>query len=91
LFPHLEATVPEPLTKRLYDLIVILELRRVEQHGHVEALSADRASLLRAFLTKAVLKIPTTKGSSDRLQVGSAVGNHARSTFPAGEEYHSPG
>jgi hypothetical protein len=80
LFPHIEATMPEPLTESLYDLIVILELlrveevwRRVDQQGQVGAPPADRAPLLRAFLAKAVLKIPTTKGLYDRLRVDGAL------------------
>ena len=80
LFPHIAATVPEPLTETLYDLIVILEflrvedlLRRVDQRGHVGAPLADRAPLLRAFLAKEVLKIPTTKGLLDRLRVDGAL------------------
>ena len=80
LFPFIETTVPEPLTETLYDLIVILEflrveemLRRVEQHGQVGAPPADRAPLLRAYIAKDVLKIPTTKGLYDRLRVDGAL------------------
>jgi len=80
LFPHIEATVTDPLTERLYDLIVILEflrveelLRRVDQHGHVGAPPADRAPLLRAFIAKAVLKIDTTRALYERLRVDGAL------------------
>jgi hypothetical protein len=80
LLPHLESTVSEPLTERLYDLIVLLEflrveevLRRVDQHGSVGAPPADRAPLLRAFLAKSVLKIPTNTGLYDRLRVDGAL------------------
>lgn len=80
VLPLLATMIPEPLTEPLYDLIVILEflrveeiLRRVDQHGHVGAPPADRAPLLRAFLAKAVLKIPTTKGLYDRLRVDGAL------------------
>lgn len=80
LFPLIEATVQEPLTERLYDLIVILEflrveevLRRVDQHGTVGAPPADRAPLLRAFLAKTILKIPTTTGLYERLRVDGAL------------------
>lgn len=80
LFPWIEKAVSDPLTESLYELIVILEflrveevLRRVDQHGQVGAPPADRAPLLRAFLAKAVLKIPTTKGLYDRLRVDGAL------------------
>ena len=80
LFPSIEAAVSEPLTGQLYDLIVILEflrveevLRRVEQQGQVGAPLADRAPLLRAFIAKAVLKIPTTTGLYERLRVDGAL------------------
>jgi hypothetical protein len=80
LFPLIETTVSEPLTENMYDLIVILEflrveeiLHRVDQHGTVGAPLADRASLLRAFIAKAVLKQPTTKALYDRLRVDGAL------------------
>lgn len=80
LLPLIEATVPEPLTETLYDLIVILEflrveeiLRRVDQQGTVGAPPADRAPLLRAYFAKSVLKIPTAKGLYDRLRVDGAL------------------
>lgn len=80
LLPLIETTVPEPLTEPLYDLIVILECLRVEevlhradQHGQVGAPPADRAPLLRAFIAKDVLKIPTTKGLYERLRVDGAL------------------
>jgi hypothetical protein len=80
LFPLIEATVSEPMTETLYDLMVILEFLRVEEllhqvdhQGLVGAPLADRAPLLRAFLAKAVLKIPTTKGLYDRLRVDGAL------------------
>lgn len=80
LFPQIEATVTEPLTEALYDVIVILELlrveevlRRVEQHRPVGAPPADRAPLLRAFIAKAVLKIETTKALYERLRVDGAL------------------
>jgi hypothetical protein len=76
----IETAIPEPLTEPLYDLIVILELlrveemvRRLEQHGQVGAPPADRAPLLRAFIAKDVLKLPTTKGLYDRLRVDGAL------------------
>jgi len=80
LIPHIETTIEEPLTEALYDLIIILELlrveevlRRIEQHGQVGAPPADRAPLLRAFIAKAVLKIETTKALYDRLRVDGAL------------------
>jgi hypothetical protein len=80
LFPALHATLPEPMTDRVYELIVILEflrveevLRQVERHQAVGAPRADRAPLVRAFLAKAVLKLPTTKALYDRLCVDGAL------------------
>ncbi len=80
LFPLIETSIPEPMTETLYDLIVILEFLRVEEvlhrvaeHGQVGAPLADRAPLLRAFIAKAELKIPTTTGLYDRLRVDGAL------------------
>lgn len=80
LLPFIETSISEPLTEPMYDLIIILEflrveelLRRVDQQGHVGAPLADRAPLLRAFLAKSVLKIPTTKALYDRLRVDGAL------------------
>jgi hypothetical protein len=80
LFPLIETTVSEPLTDSLYDLIVILEFLRVEEilhrvdvHGLVGAPPADRAALLRAFIAKSFLKLPTPKGLLDRLRVDGAL------------------
>ena len=56
LLPFIETSISEPLTEPMYDLIIILELlrveellRRVDQQGHVGAPLADRAPLLRAL------------------------------------------
>jgi len=80
LFPWIETTISDPLTAPLYDLIVILEFLRVEEvlrhvahSGQVGAPLADRAPLLRAYIAKAHLQIPTTTGLLERLQVDGAL------------------
>ena len=77
LFPLLEETLG-PLGERYERLVRVLELVRVE-----ERLSCsrswqgrplkDRAALARAFLAKAVLDVPTTRGLVERLRAEATL------------------
>ena len=72
LFPWLEETLG-PLGERYERLVRVLELVRVEEwlpynRGWRGRPLKDRAALARAFLAKAVLDVPTTRGLVERLR-----------------------
>jgi hypothetical protein len=67
LFPRLETTLAEPLTEKLKGLVYIIDVVGIEQYvaspfsqwrGRKQA---DRRSIARAFLAKAVYDLPTTE------------------------------
>src|ERR1035437_3403059 len=65
LFPHLLASLSQPLTEKEQQLVAILEIVRIEEfvglanwRGRPQA---DRQALARAFVAKAVYNLPTTK------------------------------
>lgn len=66
LFPFLEECLDEPSTSKLYQLVAILELLRVEEAvglplGGRGRPRHDRQALARAFVAKAVYNLPTTE------------------------------
>ena len=72
LFPWLEEALG-PLGERYQRLVRVLELVRVEEslptsRGWQGRPLKDRAALARAFLAKAVLDVPTTRGLVERLR-----------------------
>ena len=72
LFPWLEEALG-PLGERYERLVRVLELVRVEEWlpysgGWRGRPLKDRAALARAFLAKAVLDVPTTRGLVERLR-----------------------
>ena len=72
LFPWLEEALG-PLGERYERLVRVLELVRVEEwlpysRGWRGRPLKDRAALARAFLAKAVLDVPTTRGLVERLR-----------------------
>lgn len=72
LFPELEEELP-PLTEKQQQLVVTLEIIRIEQflpnfRGCVGRPLNDRAALARAFVAKAVYNMPTTRALIDRLR-----------------------
>ena len=72
LFPWLEEALG-PLGERYERLVRVLELVRVEEwlpysRGWRSRPLKDRAALARAFLAKAVLDVPTTRGLVERLR-----------------------
>ena len=78
LFPWLEETLG-PLGERYERLVRVLELVRVEEwlpynRGWRGRPLKDRAALARAFLAKAVLDVPTTRGLVERLRTEPRVG-----------------
>ena len=72
LFPWLEETLG-PLGERYERLVGVVELVRVDEWlpysgGWRGRPLKDRAALARAFLAKAVLDVPTTRGLVERLR-----------------------
>ena len=72
LFPWLEQALG-PLGERYERLVRVVELVRVEEwlpysRGWRGRPLKDRAALARAFLAKAVLDVPTTRGLVERLR-----------------------
>ena len=67
LFPHLETVLEEPLTEKLKRFIYILDVVSIEKHiaspfaQWMGRKRADRRSIARAFLAKAVYDHPTTE------------------------------
>jgi hypothetical protein len=77
LFPFLREEL-EPLSNLNYILITCLETARIEEflksfRGYVGRPLADRTSIARAFLAKAVYNIPTTVQLLDRLRYDSVL------------------
>jgi hypothetical protein len=75
---HVQECLP-PLTEQQRRVIFVLEVVRIEEHippGCLQWLGrkrADRRTLARAFLVKAVLNLPTTKLLRERLQVDRSL------------------
>ena len=72
LFPRVEEALG-PLVERYQRLVRVLEMVRVEERlptsrGWQGRPLKDRAALARAFLAKAVLDVPTTRGLVERLR-----------------------
>jgi transposase len=72
LFPWLKEELG-PLTEKRQQLVMILEVVRVEDHipstvGLLGRPPADRAALARAFVAKAVYNLSTTRALLDRLE-----------------------
>jgi len=67
LFPHLETVLEEPLTGKLKQFIRILDIVGMDKHiaspfaQRMGRKRADRRSIARAFLAKAVYDLPTTE------------------------------
>ena len=77
LFPLLEETLG-PLGERYQRLVRVLELVRVEERLPCSRSwqgrpLKDRAALARAFLAKAVLDVPTTRGLVERLRAEATL------------------
>lgn len=77
LFPYLQETLPPGSLDRLRDLILVLEVVRVEQHVPASRFfrgrkPADRRALARAFVAKAWSNLPHTKSLRERLLVDAA-------------------
>lgn len=77
LFPWLEEGLG-PLTESHKRLVLVLEVAKIEAFvGHWHGLPgrppAERASLARAFVAKAVWNLPTTEAPIERLQVDKAL------------------
>ena len=74
LFPFIEEEAEELLTKKLKQLITILELVRIEDMvktpNYWQGQSPkNRKQIARAFIAKAVYNIDTTRSLIDRLQI----------------------
>lgn len=72
LFPELEEELG-PLTEKQQQLVVILEVVRIEQFlprflGCVGRPPKDRAALARAFVAKATFNMPTTRALIERVE-----------------------
>lgn len=77
LFPHMEEELG-PLSKKLLQVIQILEVVRVEAHigsslGLMGRPSRHRAAIARAFIAKAILNIPSTTMLLERLQMDKSL------------------
>ena len=79
LFPHLENVLQVPLSERLKQLVLILEIVRIEQHikspysqcmGRREL---DRRSIARAFIAKCVFNYATTELLIDALKFNPSL------------------
>ena len=79
LLPYLEAVLPPGLTPLHRQLILVLDVIRVEEHLPPPSWQwrgrrrSDRRALARAFLAKACFNFPTTEALYDRLQVDEAL------------------
>jgi hypothetical protein len=75
LFPALEEVLPSDTTQRHRQLIVVLEVVRVEEHipsswrRRLGRRRHDRRALARAFLAKACFNLPTTEALIEHLRV----------------------
>lgn len=73
LFPFLEEHLEVPYTKKLQNLIIILDMIEIERfvfdhRGYVGRPPKSRSAIARAFVAKAVYNIPDTKALIDRLK-----------------------
>lgn len=73
LFPFLEEYLETPFTKKLQQLIIILDMIEIErfvfdQRGYRGRPPKNRTAVARAFVAKAVYNIPDTKALIERLK-----------------------
>ena len=78
LFPFMEDQIEEPLTDKLKQLIITLELVRIDELVKVPQYwqgqsPKNRKQIARAFIAKAVYNLNTTRGLIDRLKSTPAL------------------